>query len=103
MRRARILQSFSSLGLVKVLYVDHGTKALLSQSSLFKLEPQFCGVAEQVATVDRLEGMEPGTVFYHSGKGEKKKAGQSKRTEVIEEEVLKFIFGLIEEKKMRNQ
>ena len=103
LRRARILQSFSILGLVKVLYVDHGTKALLSQSSLFKLEPQFCGVAEQVATVVRLEGMEPGTVFYHSGKGEKKKAGQSKRIKVIEEEVLKFIFGLIEEKKMRNQ
>ena len=101
--RARILQTFSGPGLVKVLYVDHGTKALLAQSSLFRLEPQFCRVPEQVVRVTRRDAMQPGLVFYNRREGEKVSAVQSKKMEEIKTEIAKFIFGLVQDVNIRNE
>ena len=58
MYRARVLASLTDRegrGLVKVLYLDHGWTALLSQSSLFRLDRVFCRVPQQVVTVPRTD------------------------------------------------
>ena len=60
--RARILQTMKERELVKVLYVDHGWTALLSQSSLFRLDPVFSRVPQQVVSItlndqDQAEGL----------------------------------------------
>ena len=51
LHRVRILETFPRLGLVKVLSTDHGTRVLVSQSALLRLQPQFCRVPEQVSLV----------------------------------------------------
>ena len=111
--RARILQTRQEggRGLAKVLYLDHGWTALLPQSALFRLEPVFSRVPQQVVSIPPSQHQdEAGGLYWLDNSKEDVRIVRAEEVEGEEEieiktgkpagkrgetEFLQFVLGLI--------